>query len=120
MTDGKMKDDPRAEVIGLLNLIANIREAVGDPTGKLMQSDLVERCRELRAKAEPPGCFEPLPIGKQLKALREARGMSLRKLGDECGVCFAQLWKYEKGRVKPAVGTLEKIGEVLDFKLYLK
>ncbi len=36
------------ETFGLLSLLADIRKAVGDPTGKLMQDELVERCRELR------------------------------------------------------------------------
>jgi len=36
----------------LLGLLAEIRAAVGDPTGKLMQDELVERCRKLRADNE--------------------------------------------------------------------
>jgi len=36
------------ENLRLLSLLADIRAAVGDPTGKLMQDDLVERCRALR------------------------------------------------------------------------
>jgi len=33
----------------LLRLLADIRAAVGDPTGKLMQDELVARCRHLKA-----------------------------------------------------------------------
>ena len=33
--------------IALLGLVADIRAAVGDPTGKLMQDELVDRCRRL-------------------------------------------------------------------------
>lgn len=33
----------------LLNLVADIRKAVGDPEGKLMQDELLERCRKLKA-----------------------------------------------------------------------
>jgi hypothetical protein len=36
----------------LLGLLADIRAAVGDPTGKLMQDELVERCRKLYADNE--------------------------------------------------------------------
>jgi len=36
--------------VALLYLLSDIRAAVGDPTGKLMQDELLERCREL-AKA---------------------------------------------------------------------
>lgn len=36
----------------LITLLADIREAVGDPEGRLMQSELVEHCREMRKDAE--------------------------------------------------------------------
>lgn len=36
-------------ITGLLNLIADIRKAAGDPTGKLMQDELVARIEALRA-----------------------------------------------------------------------
>jgi hypothetical protein len=51
----KSKVDANAvsvESTALLGLIADIRAAVGDPTGKLMQDELVERCRKLRADNE--------------------------------------------------------------------
>jgi hypothetical protein len=40
--------DLRAANARLLGLIADIRAAVGDPTGKLMQDELVVHCRSLR------------------------------------------------------------------------
>ena len=45
----KRSDAELAEARALLGLLADIRAAVGDPTGKLMQDELVERCRKLRA-----------------------------------------------------------------------
>ena len=36
--------------VALLYLLSDIRAAIGDPYGKLMQDELLERCREL-AKA---------------------------------------------------------------------
>lgn len=45
------KDKPS---IGLLRLVADIRAAVGDPTGKLMQDELVEHCRKLYSKQRKP------------------------------------------------------------------
>ncbi len=36
----------------LLGLLADIRAAVGDPTGKLMQDELVEHCRKLSHSAD--------------------------------------------------------------------
>lgn len=44
-----------AESLRLMGLIADIRAAVGDPEGKLMQEELVAHCRALRAKAEGEG-----------------------------------------------------------------
>jgi hypothetical protein len=40
--------DLRRENVAVYGLLADIRAAVGDPTGKLMQDELVERCRSLR------------------------------------------------------------------------
>ena len=45
------KDKPST---GLLRLVADIRAAVGDPTGKLMQDELVEYCRNLYSKQRKP------------------------------------------------------------------
>ena len=45
----KRSDAELAEARALLGLLADIRAAVGDPTGRLMQDELVERCRKLRA-----------------------------------------------------------------------
>lgn len=44
--------DLRASNARLLGLIADIRAAVGDPTGKLMQDELVAHCRSLRLTDE--------------------------------------------------------------------
>ena len=43
---------PESADLALLSLIADIRKAAGDPTGKLMQSELVEHIAALRADAE--------------------------------------------------------------------
>jgi hypothetical protein len=40
------------ESTALLGLLADIRAAVGDPTGKLMQDELVEHCRKLKGQHE--------------------------------------------------------------------
>ena len=40
------------ESTALLGLLADIRAAVGDPTGKLMQDELVARCKHLREMEE--------------------------------------------------------------------
>lgn len=48
----KDKDTTNDEPVGLLLLLADIRAAVGDPTGKLMQDELVEHCRRMAYAAE--------------------------------------------------------------------
>lgn len=51
----KSKVDANAvsvESTALLGLLADIRAAVGDPTGKLMQDELVEHCRKLTHSAD--------------------------------------------------------------------
>jgi hypothetical protein len=40
------------ESTALLGLLADIRAAVGDPTGKLMQDELVAHCRTLREERD--------------------------------------------------------------------
>ncbi|NDD52357.1 hypothetical protein EBZ39_00495 [bacterium] len=44
--------DLRESNARLLGLLADIRAAVGDPTGKLMQDELVAHCRSLRLTIE--------------------------------------------------------------------
>lgn len=51
----KFKVDANAvsvESTALLGLVADIRAAVGDPTGTLMQDELVEHCRKLAHSAD--------------------------------------------------------------------
>ncbi len=36
----------------LLNLLADIRHAVGDPEGRLMQDELVEHCRKIKSSLD--------------------------------------------------------------------
>lgn len=48
----KDKNSTHDELAGLLRLLADIRAAVGDPTGKLMQDELVEHCRRMAYAAE--------------------------------------------------------------------
>jgi hypothetical protein len=65
MTDNEIID-LRQSNIRLLGLLADIRAAVGDPAGRLMQDELVERCRRLAAGARVEcckGCPDCVGIG---------------------------------------------------------
>jgi hypothetical protein len=48
----KRKREAAVGSTALLGLLADIRAAVGDPTGKLMQDELVEHCRKLTHSAD--------------------------------------------------------------------
>lgn len=52
---GQLLSSERHLSASLLNLIADIRAAVGDPIGKLMQDELVEHCRALAARGKEQG-----------------------------------------------------------------
>lgn len=42
------REEAESDRNAALMLVAKIREAVGDPKGKLMQDDLIAHCRELK------------------------------------------------------------------------
>jgi transcriptional regulator with XRE-family HTH domain len=52
-------------------------------------------------------------IGKRVRALRIEQGMSQTTLGDEIGVTFQQIQKYENGVNRISAGRLQKIAEAL-------
>ena len=53
-------------------------------------------------------------IGKNIRALRAARGMSQERLGEMVGVTFQQIQKYEKGSNRVAGSMLFRITQVFD------
>jgi hypothetical protein len=52
MSRKSKKDVLEVSSHGLLGLVADIRAAVGDPKGKLMQDELVAHCRSMRSALE--------------------------------------------------------------------
>jgi transcriptional regulator with XRE-family HTH domain len=57
---------------------------------------------------------EDVEIGRRIRALRIARGVSQTTLGGRLGVTFQQVQKYEKGANRVSAGRLRKIAEMLD------
>jgi transcriptional regulator with XRE-family HTH domain len=53
-------------------------------------------------------------IAKRVRALRLQRGLSQTELGDDLGVTFQQVQKYERGTNRISAGRLFRIAEVLD------
>jgi len=48
----RQRNEWRDGTIGLMKLLAEIRAAVGDPDGRLMQDELVEHCRNLLSERD--------------------------------------------------------------------
>jgi transcriptional regulator with XRE-family HTH domain len=52
-------------------------------------------------------------IGRRIRARRIERGMSQTALGNQLGISFQQLQKYEKGVNRVGAGRLQRICQVL-------
>lgn len=66
---------------------------------------------ELVAKERKPTVF-----GRRLRELREARGLSLPKLGELTGIAFQTIAKYERGENLPNWKAVEKLADALGVK----
>ncbi len=51
-----------------------------------------------------------------LRAVREARGLSLRAVADEAGISAAQLSRAERGLVRLSVPALRRVAAVLGLR----
>jgi transcriptional regulator with XRE-family HTH domain len=58
-------------------------------------------------------------FAKNLLSIRESRGLSQEELSRRIGVNRGQIWKYEKGDVKPQPATLQKLAECLHVEIPL-
>lgn len=56
-----------------LFLLAGIGRAVGDPTFKLTQDELVAHCGEIYKRAQSKDCYICNDVRKQLRGLRESK-----------------------------------------------
>jgi len=59
-----------------------------------------------------------LDIGSVLKKARLEKGMTLEDLSSRCGYSKALISRIENNSVSPSIGSLTKISEFLDLKLY--
>lgn len=50
-------------------------------------------------------------IGVELRAAREASGLTIRELADRAGVAASTVWRIESGRLDPTVGMLRRLLE---------
>jgi transcriptional regulator with XRE-family HTH domain len=49
-----------------------------------------------------------------LKALREQRGLTVRKLGELAGVHYVSVVKMETGKLDPRLSTLQRLAQALN------
>lgn len=68
-----------------------------------------ERMRASNKKPEPADAH----IGRRVQKRRRELGLSQEKLGEQLGVTFQQVQKYEKGTNRIGAGRLHSIAEVL-------
>ena len=59
----------------------------------------------------------PATVGRRVKALREARGLSLRDLAERSGVSAPMLSQVERGETSPTLATAQRIAAGLDLPL---
>jgi hypothetical protein len=94
--------------IRLLNLVADIRAAVGDPTGKLMQDELVAHCRKLKAAADK---------GKEATADEMIQKLEEQGLGWDIGntgrLIEARIWAWPYVIARYRAHTVEPLAQML-------
>ena len=56
-------------------------------------------------------------VGKQIRALRRAAGMTLKDLGEAVGVSLVQFQRYETGASRVAASRLFAIGDALGVRV---
>tara|TARA_R110000787_G_scaffold187146_7_gene299052 strand:- start:711 stop:980 length:270 start_codon:yes stop_codon:yes gene_type:complete len=56
-----------SELNTLLGLLADIRAAVGDPTGKLMQDELLDKCRAIKRVGDEMARICDVPVSAPVK-----------------------------------------------------
>ncbi|RKI42436.1 XRE family transcriptional regulator [bacterium D16-51] len=54
-----------------------------------------------------------MTVSENIKRIRKEKGLTQKKLGELCGINEANIRKYENGRQKPKIETLEKIANAL-------
>lgn len=58
-----------------------------------------------------------ITVGANLRQLRTLRGISQEKLGDELGITFQQVQKYEKGTNRMSASRMVKAAKFLDVRI---
>ena len=54
-----------------------------------------------------------IEVGRRVRAFRLQKGLSQEKLGDQLGLTFQQVQKYEKGTNRVGASRIQQISEIL-------
>ncbi|PWW02499.1 helix-turn-helix protein [Paenibacillus cellulosilyticus] len=57
-------------------------------------------------------------VGKRIREIRKAKGLSQEKLGEECGFTFSYIGGIERAENNVSIRNLEKIANALNVELY--
>lgn len=52
-------------------------------------------------------------FGKNVRRVRQAKGLTLEAMADEVGLAYSYLGEIERGRKNPTLDVVERIAEVL-------
>jgi transcriptional regulator with XRE-family HTH domain len=58
-------------------------------------------------------CYHRQVVGAQIRAWRQRRNLSLRKLAEAAGVSYVTISRIEQGRMSPTVAMLERLATAL-------
>lgn len=56
-------------------------------------------------------------IGAELQTIRVQKGLTVRELGEMCGLAFTTISKIENGKYNVSVDILGKVADALGYKL---
>lgn len=58
-----------------------------------------------------------MTTGERIRAVRKKKGLTQKQLADRCGMADSAIRKYESGRIKPKLETIQRIATALDADL---
>jgi transcriptional regulator with XRE-family HTH domain len=58
-----------------------------------------------------------ISVGRQVRALRQARRLSMEQLASQIGVTYQQVQKYESGLNRISASMLARIARILDVRI---
>ena len=78
------------------------------------------RMAEPEVQAACEGAARAIALGEQVRALREARGLSQAELARRVGTSQSAIARLEAGGVDPKLDTLTRLGRALDAELVIE